>query len=364
MTSPLLTPLELAPGRLAPNRVWLAPMTNLQSHDDGTLSDAEHAWLARRAEGGFGVVETCAAFVAQDGKAWPGQLGIARDEHELGLSRLARTLRGHRAIGIVQLFHGGARAPSTVSGSAPWSASTWSEDTPGFEPPRAAAEADLRRVIGAFRDAAVRAVRAGFDGVELHAAHGYLLSQFLSRTMNLRDDGWGGDLAGRARLLRECTRAVRSAVPEGFAVGVRLSPEDFGQARGLDIDESLEVATQLARDGVDFLHLSLWDAEKNTKKRPDAHPVPLFRQAVPVRVRLVAAGGVWTRAQAEALLDRGADFVALGRASVGNPDWPRRVVDPWWVPARPPYTVEDLAAVAVSRPFADYLRRWKGFVAE
>jgi 2,4-dienoyl-CoA reductase-like NADH-dependent reductase (Old Yellow Enzyme family) len=364
MTSPLLTPLELAPGLVARNRAWLAPMTNLQSHADGTLSDAEHDWLARRAEGGFGVIETCAAFVAQDGKAWAGELGIENDTHAPGLARLARTLRGHGALGVVQLFHGGARAPSKVTGAVPWSASTWREETPGFEPPRPATEDDLRRVIEAFRAGAARAHRAGFAGVELHGAHGYLLSQFLSRTMNPRDDGWGGDLAGRARLLRECTRAVRAAVPDGFAVGVRLSPEDFGQARGLDLDESLEVAAWLAQDGVDFLHLSLWDAEKNTHKRPEAHPVPLFRQAVPARVRLVAAGGVWTRAQAEALLDRGADFVALGRAAVGNPDWARRVVDPWWVPARPPYSVDDLAAVAVSRPFAEYLRRWKGFVAE
>src|SRR5690606_35508424 len=110
-----------------------------------------------------------------------------------------------------------------------------------------------------FRDAAVRARRAGFDGVELHGAHGYLLSQFLSATMNRREDAWGGSFENRARLMREVVRAVRAAVPASFLVGVRLSPEDYFTARGLDLDENVTLAGLLADDGMDFLHLSLWD---------------------------------------------------------------------------------------------------------
>src|SRR4029077_13813122 len=129
-----------------------------------------------------------------------------------------------------------------------------------------------------------------FEGIELHGAHGYLLSQFLSATYNRRDDRWGGSLEHRARLLREPPRAVRAAVPAGFVVGVRLSPEDRGNARGLDLDESLQVARWLADDGADFIHLSLWDATRNTAKRPSEHPLPLFRDAVPRDVALVACG--------------------------------------------------------------------------
>ncbi len=339
-------------------------MTNLQSHDDGTLSDEELHWLELRAQGGFGVIETCAAHVALDGQGWPGELGIFDDRLLPGLERLAGMISGHRELGLVQLYHGGLRAPSELTGVRPWSASEWTDGTPDFEVPRAAGEADIRRVIGQFRDAAVRAQKAGFGGVELHGAHGYLLSQFLSATMNPRTDGWGGDLPGRARLVRETLRAVRDAVPRELVVGVRLSPEDFGNARGLDLDETIQVARWLAEDGADFIHLSLWHSARNTKKRPDQHPLPLFRQALPEAVVLVAAGSVWTRAEAEAVLDKGADAIAVGRAAIANPDWAARVVDTSWEPRRPPFTLGELAERGLSPVFARYMTTWKGFVCD
>jgi 2,4-dienoyl-CoA reductase-like NADH-dependent reductase (Old Yellow Enzyme family) len=244
-----------------------------------------------------------------------------------------------------------------------WSASTWHEDGPTFEPPRPATPADLERVIEQFAAAAVRAQRAGFDGIELHGAHGYLLSQFLSATMNPRTDGWGGDLVGRARLIREVTRAVRARVGPRFVVGVRLSLEDWGMARGLDLDDSLQVCAWLAEDGVDFIHASLWRSAENTKKRPAQHPVPLVRAAVPRGVAVIAAGSIWTRADAEVLLARGADLIAIGRAAILNPEWPRQARDPGWEPKRPPVTRAELLERAVSPKFAEYLTRWKNFVA-
>ena len=363
-TSSLLSPLRFRNGVIAKNRLALAPMTNLQSHADGSLSDDELAWLAMRARGGFGTITTCAAHVAKDGQGWPGELGVFDDALVPGLARVAAMAREHGALSIAQIFHGGARAPSACTGEQPWSASAFVEDSAGFEPPRAGTVADVERVIGQFRDAAVRCERAGLDGVELHGAHGYLLSQFLSRTFNLREDAWGGDLVGRARLVREVTRAVRGAVSPRFVLGVRISPEDFGNARGLDLDESLQVARWLVEDGIDFLHLSLWRSELMTKKRPEAHAVPLFRDVVSPDVPIVVAGNVWTRADAEGLLSRGADAIALGRAAIGNPDWPVHVTDASWAPKRPPYTVADLRERGLSPTFAEYMRRWKGFVAE
>ncbi len=359
----LFEPLSFRGGAVAPNRIALAPMTNQQSLPDGMLGDDELAWIAARVDGGFGIVETCAAFVAQDGKAWPGELGVHDDACLPGLRRMAARINAGGGLGIVQIFHGGVRAPREVSGTQPWSASTWTEDSPGFEPPRAATEDDLERVIAAFAAAAVRCHQAGFGGVELHGAHGYLLSQFLSRTMNTRTDRWGGDLAGRARLIREATRAVRAAVPAPFVVGVRLSPEDFGQARGLDLDETVLVARGLSDDGVDFLHLSLWKALDNTRTRPAQHAIPLFRAAVPTDVRLFAAGSIWTRAEAERVLALGADAVALGRSAIINHDWPKRIVDPAWAPVRPPVSPQVLLEQALSPQFVDYMRRWKNFVA-
>jgi 2,4-dienoyl-CoA reductase-like NADH-dependent reductase (Old Yellow Enzyme family) len=340
-------------------------MTNMQSHPDGSLSDDEFRWLAMRSQGGFGVVETCAANVGRDGQGWAGELGIFDDVLLPGLERLARRIAGDGALGLVQIFHGGIRSPSALTGQQPWSASAI--EVPGAEPSRAATEADLERVIAQFGAAAGRAHAAGFAGVELHGAHGYLLGQFLSATMNQRTDRWGGPIESRARLIREATRAARRAVPDGFVVGVRISPEDRVTARGLDLDESIQVARWLSDDGADFIHLSLWDAAKNTAKRPAEHPIPLFRAALPSEVRVVACGNVWTRGDAEVLLEKGADAVAIGRAAIANPDWAAKAVDrdaARWQPRQPPLTIAELVERGLNPTFAGYMRGWKGFVTD
>ncbi len=217
--------------------------------------------------------------------------------------------------------------------------------------------------MDAFGQAAARVGRAGFHGVEIHGAHGYLLSQFLSATMNTRADGWGGDLEGRARLIRAVARRVREELPRPAIVGVRLSPEDYGLAKGLDVDETIEVAARLADDGVDYVHLSLWDGSRNTAKHPAEHAVSMLRRALPSEVRIVAAGGVWTPEDAASLLARGADIVAIGRAAILDPDWPEHAREPGFTPIRGPLSPEELGARAVSPRFVEYLRRFKGIVA-
>lgn len=358
----LFEPIAFRGGIRSRNRLALAPLTNQQSHADGTLSEIERRWLLRRAEGGFGILITCASHVALDGQGWPGEMGIFSDHLLPGLHELAHGITERGAIGIVQLFHGGVRAPSKVTGQRPWSASAFLDDSPNFEVPRAATEDDIQRVIHQFRDAAIRAYKAGFQGVELHGAHGYLLGQFLSATMNQRTDHWGGSLENRARLLREVTRAVRTATPSSFVVGVRISPEDHGYARGLDLDENITLAHWLCEDGIDYLHASLWDALAPCKKRPAEHPLPLLRAACDPQVQLFAAGTIWDRSEAEATLARGATGIALGRAAILNPDWPKVATDSSWTPYRPPATPEFLYAQDVSPGFVEYLRRWQGFI--
>lgn len=360
--SNVLEPLKFRNGVAARNRIWLAPMTNQQSHEDGALSDDELRWLEMRARGGFGVVETCAAHVSLDGQTWPRELGVYGDRLLPGLRRLASALSRCGALGIVQLFHGGLRSPRSITGVCPWSASDW--EAAGGERARQATEGDLERVVAAFRDAATRCAAAGFAGVELHGAHGFLFGQFLSATLNERVDSWGGSLVGRARLLREAMRAVRYVVPDRFLVGARLSPEDHGNAVGLDLDESLQVARWLCEDGADFIHLSLWDVFANTRKRPEQHPVPLFREVLPHDVVLVAAGGLWTRVDAERVIDKGANAIAIGRAGIANPEWPHKVANPAWEPRRPPLTVAELRERGLNESFASYMRNWKGFVAD
>ena len=356
----LLEPIRFRNGIRSRNRIALAAMTNSQSHADGTLSDDELHWLALRAEGGFGIVTTCAAHVSKHGQGWPGELGIFDDRHVPGLARLAEDMRERGGLPVVQIFHGGLRADRSVCGGRPWSASDG-----GADGARAATEHDIRGVIDDFADAAARACAAHMAGIEIHGAHGYLLTQFLSAVENRRNDDWGGSLENRARLMREVTRAVRARVPETFIVGVRISPEDGGggNARGLDLDENLQLARWLCDDGMDFLHLSLWDAFKNTQKRPAEHALQAFRAVVPSNIPLFAAGQIWTRDDADMVLDLGADVIALGRAAIVNPDWPLRISDPGWQPRRPPVTAAQLREWGLNPVFIERLRRREAFVA-
>jgi len=348
-------------GAVAPNRVWLAPMTNKQSHADGTLSDDELRWLVARAEGGFGVIESCATHVSEDGQGWDGEWGIFADRHIDGWRRAADAVHAHGALLFAQLFHGGERAVRRGD-AAPWSATALhAPDDPKHV--RASTADDIRRVIDAFVASAHRAVAAGLDGIELHGAHGYLLCQFLRADRNTRDDAWGGSLENRARLLRTILRRTRAEVPTSFVVGVRLSPENGGHLTGLDLDESLQTARWLCEDGADFVHISLWDAGPNTQKRPDVHAATAFRAAMPDDVPLITAGAIWTAADGARQLDLGADAVALGRAGICNPDWPQRVAGGGEAPARPPLSADALRARALSDTFVDYMRRWDGFVA-
>ncbi len=355
----LFDPLVLREGVVSRNRIWLAPLTNMQSHADGSLSDDELRFLSMRAEGGLGLVETCAAHVSQDGKAWAGELGLHDDAMLPGLARLASKIHQGGALASAQLFHGGLRASEKVSGLPTWSASAYEEGVETI--PRAGTEEDIAGAIEAFARAAERCAAAGFDAIELHGAHGYLLSQFMSTVYNRRTDRWGGSLENRARLIRLVLRAVRDRAPS-LVRAVRLSPEDFGQTKGIDLDEALEVARWLVEDGMEVLHLSLWRASKNTTKRPETHATPLFREAVGDRVRIVTAGRILTRADADAQLALGADAVALGRAAIANHDWPKRVLEDRPL-AGEPVTEAHLLTEGLSPTFAGYMRLWKGFVA-
>lgn len=361
MNSPLLTPLTFRNGRTARNRIWLAPMTNKASHEDGTLSEDELAFLAARAEGGFGVIETCASHVSPDGQGWKGALAMFADTHLAGWRRLAETVQAPGGLLVGQAYHGGARAFRTPDRPVPWSCSP---SAPG-EPKVLEASPDLiEATIQAFASAASRLESAGVDGIELHGAHGYLLCQFLSSVLNQRADEWGGSLENRARLIRRALQASRAAVGDGFVLGVRLSPESSSGLPGLDLDETLQVASWLCDDGADFIHISLWEAGKNSIKRPDEHPARIFRDALPDDVPLITAGNIWTVDDALAQLDHGADAVALGRGAIANPDWPRRVVEQEQDPSRPPLTSNELRERALGEVFIDYMRKWEGFVVD
>lgn len=349
-------PISLPCGLTLPNRAALAPMTNKQSNADGTLAEAELRWLVRRAQGGFGMVSTCAAYVCDEGKAWDGQVGVASQAHLPGLTRLASALRSSGSMPIVQLYHGGIKAdlaPDLKLSTA---------DAPGV---RGATEGDLQRVVGEFVGAAERSVAAGFAGVEIHGANGYLFTQFLAPEDNPRTDAYGGDLPGRARLLRQTLRAVRAAVPGEFAVGVRISPVDVWTRRGLLLADGVQVARWMGEDGADFVHLSLSDASAPPPHEPDAGPVATaVREALASPVPLIAAGGIGTAADVQRAMAAGVDVVAVGRAAIRHGDWPRLVADPQWAPAAPPWSPDDLRAEMVGEDLIDYLRGFRSLIVD
>ncbi len=353
-------------GKTASNRIVLAPMTNMQSHEDGTLSDHEYKWLTRRAKEGFGTIITCASHVSEDGQGWKGELGIYDDKHIEGLTALAEGLHQYGSLCIVQLFHGGARCPQELIAQQPWSASAHSMTIAGKEVKvRAATLAEIERVILDFENAAVRAYTAGFDGIELHGAHGYLLHQFLSTQTNQRNDQWGGNFENRSRLLRAILWRIKQRIPANFIVGVRLSPEDKFTYHGIDFDESLALANILASEGADYIHISPWDALKKPNKYPDG-PLTIvehFSVSLGPDVPLMVAGAIWTAEDALKAIELGVDFCALGKVAIGVPDWPTRAKIANAFIDRPPYSVAQLRAADLSDTFITYMKRWQGFVA-
>ncbi len=353
MSSLLDQPLTLPCGLELPNRMALAPLTNTQSNPDGTLHDDELRWLARRAAGGWGLISTCATFVSAEGHCWVGQLGASTNAHTPGLERLADAIWEAGAPPIVQLQHGGAKADQ-----APQRLGT--ADGDGL---RGATEADIERVIGDFVAAARRVEAAGFAGVELHGANGYLFTQFLASLDNPRTDGYGGDIAGRARFLRETLRAVRGAVSFDFAVGVRLSPVDTWTQRGLALADGVQVAAWLAQDGADFIHLSLGDASGPAPLEPGSPPVvTAVREAVDPRVPVFTAGGIGTRADAERALAAGAAVAVVGRNAIAHPDWPRVSAEPGFEPMARPWGPDYLRSVDVGPGLLRYISNFPGFV--
>ena len=352
--------LEFPCGRSMNNRFMLAPMTNLQSHDDGTLSDDEYRWLEMRARGGFGATMTCAAHVQADGQCWPGQLGVFDDRHLEGLTRLAAGIRAHGSISLAQLFHGGIRVPSErIGGRQPVGASD-DEETGA----RALTRDEIEEVIESFIAAAVRCERAGFDGVELHGAHGYLLCQFLSAETNRRTDEFGGSAENRERLLRRIIAGVRERCRDDFCLGVRLSME----RHGLVLRESLDLAAALMAEGhLDFLDVSLWDVfkaadDEDFASRPLLEWVAeLPRHGVPLGV----AGKIGSAEDVRRVMDAGVDLLLVGRAAILHHDFPKLVRDDATFTARSlPVTRAVLRDEGLSETFVNYMSRWPNFVAE
>ena len=356
------SPFDAVPfmrGPAMPNRFMLAPLTNQQSHADGRLSEEEYHWLTMRAEGGFGLTMTCAAHVQAVGQGFAGQLGCFDDAHLDGLTRLAAGLNAHGGVSAVQLHHAGNRSPADLIGTAPVCPS----DDPATGA-RGLTTGEVEQVRDDFIAAAQRCDTAGFHGVELHGAHGYLLCQFLSAELNQRTDHYGGSLENRSRLMMEIIDGIRAVCSPDFQVAVRLSPERFG----MDLADIVELYRWLIDGGqVDMVDMSLWDSFKEPVDSDYAGTrlIDHFTAVDRGDVRLGVAGKLRSPADVTAVLDAGADIAIIGRTAIFHHDYPRRVAAAGtWEPMRPPIPVDVLRAEGLSDRFIGYMRNWENFVAE
>jgi 2,4-dienoyl-CoA reductase-like NADH-dependent reductase (Old Yellow Enzyme family) len=300
---------------------------------------------------------TAAAHVQRIGQGFPGQVGIFSDIHIPGLARLAEDIRKAGSLAVVQLHHAGMRSPAGLIGEAPVCPS---EDTDTGS--RALTLDEVHSLRDDFIAAAVRADKAGFDGVEIHGAHGYILCQFLSAETNRRTDAYGGSPENRARLILEILDGVRAACRPDFNLGLRLSPERFG----LSLMEVRDLAGRLFSEAkIDYLDMSLWDCFKEPVE--EAHRgrtlMSYFTDLPRGDVRLGVAGKIMSAADARAMLDAGADFVLLGRAAILHHDWPQKArANPDFRPVSLPVTRAHLEAEGLGPAFVTYMATWAGFV--
>jgi 2,4-dienoyl-CoA reductase-like NADH-dependent reductase (Old Yellow Enzyme family) len=355
----LFQSLAFPSGATMKNRFMLAPLTNTQSHVDGTLSDDEYNWLTMRASGGFGLTMTCAAHVQAQGQGFPGQLGIFSEDHLPGLTRLADGIKERGSLSMVQLHHAGMRSPEDLIGcrpQCPSDNSKWGA--------RALSTEEVEQLIEDFICAAVRAEQAGFDGVEVHGAHGYILAQFLSSETNQRTDQFGGNAENRGRPIKQIIDGIRDRCRSDFILGLRLSPERFEVALGDIIDFSQSVLN----DGkIDFLDMSLWDIFKEPEE--DAYKgrslMSYFTELERGDVALGVAGKLRTPEEITQAMEENIDFVLLGRAAILHHDYPLKMQQNQnFVPVSNPVSADHLRAEGLGEAFVTYMSGWKGFVQE
>lgn len=319
----LFSPLKVGNFTLK-NRIVLPPMANNMSDDSGGVTDAHIKHYVRRAEASVGVVIVEHAYVRQDGRVSVRQLGIHDDALIPGLCRLVEAVKACDTVVGIQITHGGGKATLETAGTQPVAPSDGV--VPGkSEPARALTVAEIEAIVEAFVAAANRALAAGFDFVEIHGAHGFLLSQFLSPLTNRRDDGYGGELVGRLRAPLQVVRAVRKIVGRSHLLLYRVGANDY-MVGGLTAEEGRLAAKTLVDAGVDLLDISggLCGAEPpDWDGTSQGYFVPMAAAIrAEVDVPVVVAGGITDPHFADRIIHKGkVDLVAIGRAMLTNPDW-------------------------------------------
>ena len=328
--SKLFQSLPLIDGIVLRNRVVMAPMTTWSGNDDGTISEQELEYMRHRVKG-VGLVITGCTHVQENGIGFTREFAGFDDRFTPSLAKLAQAAQSGGAPAILQIFHAGIKAIPHLTPQAEVVSASDLAITAGplkDEPfsSRALSHKEILETIRAFGETTRRAIEAGFDGIELHGAHGFLIQNFFSPLLNQRDDEWGGSLENRMRfsleIVKEVKRVIKQYAQKPFALGYRISVEEYDED-GLRIADSLVLIDRLIEAKIDYLHLSLFDAlhSKPIGSLVEQLTLECVIEHVNRRIPMIAAGKIRMPIQAEKALNLGLPFVAIGKALVMNPDW-------------------------------------------
>lgn len=314
------------------NRLVMPPMVTNFCNEDGSITDRYIAFMRDRAKGGVGLLITEATFVHPSGKAFPCGLGIYKDELIPGLKKLTDAVHAEGAKIAVQLFHGGRQCVEAITGMKLIAPSAIACPVCG-DLPREMTKDDILQIVEAFGEAAVRATKAGFDAIELHGAHGYLLCEFLSAYSNNRTDEYGDSLANRARFPLAVVEKVRAQVGEGFPLSYRLSAEEYVPG-GLTLDETTIFAQMLVNHGINVIHVTggvyqSADMVIQSASIPQGvfvENAAAIKTAICGKVPVIVAGRLNDPdLMAEAIASGKVDLIATGRGLLVDPNLPLKI---------------------------------------
>lgn len=333
----LLSPYTFTNGAQLKNRIIMAPMTNFSSHPDGTVTDEEVRYYARRSSG-VGMVITACTYVTANGKGFHGEFGGDSDEMIPSLRQLAKGIKDQGAKAVLQIFHGGRMCPpelvpngELVSASdIPAEKGGVSTDEPDVKP-RALTESEVEDMIKAFGETTRRAIEAGFDGVEIHGANGYLIQQFFSPHSNRREDRYGGSLEKRMTfplaIVDEVKSVAQKHADSSFIIGYRFSPEE-AETPGITMGDTLALVDVLADKDLDYLHVSLSDFFSQPRRGVEdleKTRIDYLLETINNRVPLIGVGSIYSADDALRAFEAGVPLLALGRELIIDPDWVQKV---------------------------------------
>ena len=315
--NPVFQPYTFNNGATVPNRLAVAPMTHFASDENGHITDQERTFLRNRFKG-FGLFIAAATLVQADGKTFEGQPYAINEADLPSLHEVAKIAQAQGAKAILQIHHGGLKAELSTDIVAPSA-----DEATGA---RELTAAEIEQLVAAYANAATLAVQAGFDGVEIHGANGYLLQQFVSAQTNRRTDEWGGSLHNRLRFPLAVVDAVAAAVKAhakpDFILGYRFSPEEPGE-QGITMEETFALVDALVQKPLQYLHVSLHDFYKKARRGADTHRarMELLHERIAGRLPLIGVGNLYTGSDIAKAFETGwAEFIALGKTVMLNPD--------------------------------------------